>query len=45
MIDCYEVLNVYSKGFENFFNFEVIWYSKFKVVIDYCYGVLGVVLL
>ncbi|MCL2929828.1 MAG: mannose-1-phosphate guanyltransferase [Trichodesmium sp. MAG_R01] len=44
MIDRHEVLNAYSKGFENLLNSEAIRYSKSKVVIDYCYGVSGAVL-
>ncbi|NEQ94195.1 MAG: NTP transferase domain-containing protein, partial [Okeania sp. SIO2G4] len=40
----HEVLDAYSKGFENLLNSEAIRYSKSKVVIDYCYGVSGAVL-
>ncbi len=44
MVDRHEVLDAYSKGFENLLNSEAIRYSKSKVVIDYCYGVSGAVL-
>ncbi|MDJ0556070.1 MAG: mannose-1-phosphate guanyltransferase [Microcoleaceae cyanobacterium MO_207.B10] len=39
-----EVLDIYSKGFENHLNVEAVRYSKSKVVIDYCYGVSGAIL-
>ncbi len=44
MVYRHEVLDAYSKGFENLLNSEAIRYSKSKVVIDYCYGVSGAVL-
>ena len=39
-----QVLDIYSKGFENHLNVEAIRYSKSKVVIDYCYSVSGAIL-
>lgn len=44
MVYRHEVLEAYSKGFENLLNSEAIRYSKSKVVIDYCYGVSGAIL-
>ncbi|NEQ37695.1 MAG: NTP transferase domain-containing protein [Okeania sp. SIO3I5] len=44
MVYRHEVLDAYSKGFENLLNSEAIRCSKSKVVIDYCYGVSGAVL-
>ena len=44
VVDRHEVLDAYSKGFENLLNSEAIRYSKSKVVIDYCYGVSGAIL-
>ncbi|NEP87190.1 MAG: NTP transferase domain-containing protein [Okeania sp. SIO2C2] len=44
MVYRHEVLDAYSKGFENLLNSEAIRYSKSKVVIDYCYGVSGAIL-
>ena len=44
MVYRHEVLDAYSKGFENLLNSQAIRYSKSKVVIDYCYGVSGAIL-
>lgn len=44
MVYRHDVLEAYSKGFENLLNSEAIRYSKSKVVIDYCYGVSGAIL-